>query len=115
MLKLYDYLDEVLAIEKISQFKQKELPYYASDLMEKLGYDNTCDFESAMKRTFQILRAMEMPLNQNFHQVYKYTNGKLNPDWQVSTLASFLLTLNGNPCNLNVAKAQVFLAMQLKK
>jgi hypothetical protein len=115
MLKLYDYLDEILAIEKIQALKQKELPYYASDIMEKLGYDNKCDFDAALKRTFKILRAMQLPLNENFRQVYKYTeDGKMRTDWQVSALASFLLTLNGNPCNPNVAKAQVFLAMHLK-
>ena len=115
MLKLYDYLDEVLAIEKIQPIKQKELPYYASDIMEKLGYDDNCDFDSALRRTFQILRAMHLPLKENFRQVYKYSEeGKVSTDWQVSTLASFLLTLNGNPCNPNVAKAQVFLAMHLK-
>ena len=56
MLKIYDYLDEVLATQQIHQVKHHQsLLYYASDIMEKMGETSATDFNETLFRTMMSL------------------------------------------------------------
>ena len=115
MLKIYDYLDEVLATQQIHQVKhQQRFLYYASDIMEKMGETSATDFNETLFRTMKVCRALEISIPENFKKIYRYDGDKLIIDWRLSSLASYLLLLNGNPMNPSVAKAQMFAVLHNK-
>ncbi len=116
MLKLYDYLDEVLAIEKVAQMRRhQKLDYYASELMVRMSDTSEEDFKETLLRTFKICGALEISIGENFKKVYRYDGQKLITDWQLSPLGCYLFLLNGNPTNPSVAKMQLFAALKSKK
>jgi hypothetical protein len=100
MLKMYDYLDEVLSTQQIKQTRRHQrLAYYASD---------------TLFRTFKICSTLDISIDDNFKKIYRYDGQKLVTDWQMSPLACYLLMLNGNPMNPSVAKVQLFAAFHSK-
>lgn len=116
MLKLYDYLDEVLATQQIKQTHHRQrLAYYASDIMERMGENIlAADFTDTLFRTFKVCSALEIPINDNFKKIYRYDGQQMITDWKLSPLACYLLMLNGNPQNPSVAKVQLFAAFHSK-
>ena len=112
MLKIYDYLDEVLSTQQIRQTQHRQrLMYYASEIMERMGETSATDFSETLFRTMKICSALDIPINDNFKKIYRYDGEKMITDWRLSSLASYLLLLNGNPMNPSVAKAQMFAAL----
>lgn len=99
-------------MENFSQFNELRLTYYASDIMEQLGCEDEEDMKDAMDRVFQVCQSVNLPLQSNFKKIYRSDGNKLIVDWKISPLACYLLMINGNPCNPNVAKAQVFFAIK---
>ena len=116
MLKIYDYLDEVLATQQIRQTQHRQtLKYYASEIMERMGDTADTDFDEAIFRTMKICTALDIAIADNFKKIYRYNGERMVRDWRLSSLASYLLLLNGNPMNPSVAKAQMFAALNAKK
>lgn len=107
MLKLYDYFDEVMASK--AEHREQKLRYYASDIMDELGYERSDDVDSALKRTFMICQSLQISIPVNFRQVYRFDGEKILKDWKLSPLACYIMIMNGNPCNPNVARAQLLL------
>lgn len=99
-----------MEVENFNSLGDLRLTYYASDIMEKLGCDDEADMASAVDRAFQICQSLSLPIQSNFKRIYRYDGNRLAIDWKISPLACYLLMINGNPCNPNVAKAQVFFA-----
>lgn len=116
MLKIYDYLDEILAIRQIGQASRHiALRYYASDLMQRLGAaDDPQSRSEAVYRTMKICHAAGIPLDKNFRRVYVYSGSTMESDWMLSSLASFLFLLNGDPEEPFVAKAQLSMILKMK-
>lgn len=115
MLKIYDYLDEVLATQRIKQVRHRQqMLYYASDIMERMGDVSADDFAETLLRTMKICSALEIPIPDNFKKVYRFDGENLITDWQLSSLACYLLLLNGNPSNPSVAKVQLYAAFHKK-
>ena len=115
MLKIYDYLDEVLATQQIRQTRHhQKLEYYASDILERMGDISAEHFADTLFRTFKICSALEISINDNFKKIYRYDGEKMITDWQLSPLACYLLMLNGNPMNPSVAKVQLYAAFHSK-
>ena len=114
MLKLYDYLDEVLFVKSMRPAHQAKLKYYASEVMEKLGYADKEDYTTTLNRTFQICNSLGIPIKQNFRQVYRTNGNKTSVDYKISSIACYLLVINGDPFNPNVAKAQLLFASSIK-
>ena len=116
MLKIYDYLDEVLSAQQIRQVRHHQrLLYYASEVMERLGDISANDFAETLLRTMKICSALDIPINDNFKKIYRYDGEKMITDWQLSPLACYLLLLNGNPMNPAVAKIQLYAAFHNNK
>ncbi len=105
MIKLYDHLDELL--EDNHKRNVNALRYLASELMDDLGYNNEIDLRNAMLRAFEVCCTLRIPISDNFRKVYRFNNDSVVVDWQVSDLGCYLLLINGNSCNPNVAKAQI--------
>ena len=111
MLKMYDYLDEVLATQRIQQTRRhQKLVYYASEVIERMGEPATTDFSETLFRTFKICAALDVPIDENFKKIYRFDGEKMIKDWLMSPLACYLLMVNGNPMNPAVAKVQLFAA-----
>jgi DNA-damage-inducible protein D len=109
MLKIYDYLDEVLTTQRIQQVKHHQrLLYYASEIMERMGETSATDFDETLFRTMKVCTSLEISIADNFKKIYRYDGEKMVKDWRLSPLASYLLLLNGNPMNPSVAKAQMY-------
>ena len=116
MLKIYDYLDEVLSTQEIHQQRHRQrLTYYASEVMERMGDTAAADFSETILRTMHICSALDIPIDDNFKKTYRYDGEQMVTDWQLSPLACYLLLLNGNPMNPSVAKVQLYAAFQSQK
>jgi hypothetical protein len=109
-LKRLSYLEEVTIGEMFDPLGDIELRYYASDIMEKLGCEKDDEIDDAIHRVVQACQSLDIPLKRNFKRIYRYDGIKMSTDWKISPLACYLLMINGNPCNPNVAKAQLFFA-----
>ena len=115
MIKIYDYLDEVLAMQQIRQTRhRKKLEYYASEVLVRMGATTNEDYEETLFRTFKICSAMDISIDDNFKKIYRFDGQKTITDWQLSPLACYLLMLNGNPLNPSVAKVQIYAAFHSK-
>lgn len=115
MLSTYNYLDELLDIEGIMQKGKVRLTIIASELMEQLGYRNMDDFNTALLRSMEACTALHIPIHNNFRKFYKLQNDALVTDYYLSEMAAYLIAINGNPCNPNVAKAQLVFILDSKK
>jgi len=111
MLKHYDHFEEWLEIDEIMQKGKVPFTHLASELMEQLGYRDAKDLNDALLRAFEVCTAMRINIKHNFRKIYRYENDTLVVDWHLSDLGSYLLMINGNPCNPNVAKAQMYLLL----
>lgn len=114
MLKVYDYIEEVLATDHFRQaIDRANLRYYASDLMQQLGESDLHFRTEAVRHAMQVCHAAGIPLNKNFKKIYVNTGFEMELDWLMSPLASYLFLINGNPENPLVAKAQLVLLMKM--
>lgn len=107
MNKNYNYLDQITEIEKIHQKGNIKLNIVASELMSGLGSENMLDLNTALLRSFEVCAALKIPVSRNFKKFYKLQNNVLVTDYYLSDLGAYLITINGNTCNPNVAKAQL--------
>lgn len=112
MLKLYDPLDEVIVSSHFSYLHSLPLRYYASEIMEQLGYDFPEQASEALSRAIHACAAMGIPVTENFRQIYRYDGERLSADWKLSSLASYLLIVNADPYNPAVARAQLYRFMR---
>ena len=114
MLKVFDYIEEILAAEQIQQAANRaKLRYYASDLAQHLGETDIHSRTDAIHRAMDVCHAAGISLNKNFKQVHIFSDNGLEPDWLLSSLASYLFLMNGNPANPFVAKAQLIVLMKM--
>lgn len=107
MLSHNNYLEEIFDLENLYQQGHVQLNIVASELMERLGYCDNSDFNAALMRSLEVCTALKIPIKQNFKKFYSVHNSELVTDWYLSDLASYLIAINGNTCNPNVAKAQL--------
>ena len=110
MLKLYDPLEDYLS-ESDKQRNIIELKYYASEIIESLGLFETEELQTAVNRAIQICLTLHIPIDENFRTIYRFNGNELIADWKLSKLASYLITINANPSNIKVAKAQLFFTL----
>jgi hypothetical protein len=112
MLSIYDPLEDLMNAER---FRYVPLRHMASELKEEYGYKSDEELHDAIKNTFDICCMLDIPINLHFRNVYIYEGNSLKSDWLLSDLASYLLLINGNAHNPNVAKARLYLiSMQAK-
>ncbi|ATL47461.1 hypothetical protein COR50_09895 [Chitinophaga caeni] len=111
MLKLYEYLDEVISMRQV-QFDKEPLEYYASDIIRLLGYGDVNAIKQAMFRAMEACVALHYPVNLHFKKTYCWKDGEMLTDWQMSMLGCYFLVINCDPSNPNVAKAQLLIGLQ---
>lgn len=109
MLKLYDPWEHIF-----NSLQQKEvapeLLYYASEIERSMGFSAE-ELEVAIDRAFQACTTMHISIDDNFKAIFRSDDQhEMVPDWKLSSLACYLLIINANPSNSNVAKVQLFFA-----
>ncbi|RPE09624.1 hypothetical protein EGT74_21850 [Chitinophaga lutea] len=105
ILQSFDYLDEILESRHRHE-QEAAVAYYASELLEALGYQPGAG-EEALQRAMRACAALHVPLELNFRKTYCAREGTMEPDWQLSPLASYLLIVNCDPGYPPVAEAQL--------
>ena len=109
MLKLYDPWENIFQSIQNRQ-RDPDLLYYASDIEQSMGFTDS-DMETVIERAFQACSTMHITIEDHFKPIYRTDNShELLNDWKLSSLACYLLIMNANPANTNVAKVQLFFA-----
>jgi DNA-damage-inducible protein D len=112
MLKVYDYLETVIAAQQREQsFFESKLNYFASDIMETLNIEDKEEIDLSLERALQVCSALNIPVHFNFKKVYRFDGENLISDWKISSLACYLLIINCSTVNEHVAKAQLYFAI----
>ena len=111
MRKLHNHLQDSIEEQQPQWFFEARLPYFANEIMERLNIEDAEEISLALKRTFEACRTLQIPLSRNFKKVYRFNGKELIDDWKVSALAHYLIVINCNPANEQVAKAQLYFAM----
>ncbi len=111
MLKPYDHLEAVMEENSSRQYYfESKLFFFASDIMNFLKIFETSEIDNSFNRAFQAYSTLNIPISINFKKVYRFDGENLITDWKLSSLACFLIIINCNPSNPEVAKAQLFFA-----
>ena len=115
MLKLYDHMDEIMENERKRNLHDS-YSHWLSELAKEFDYDDEKELQQAILRSFDLCCSMNIPIEENFRKVYRFSNKGVQEDWQVSDFACYLLTINGRPSNPQVARAQLWgIVSRLKK
>ncbi|MDZ4795700.1 MAG: hypothetical protein SGI83_15585 [Bacteroidota bacterium] len=92
-------------------FFDGRLTYFVSEIMDGLNIDSLDEIAIALNRAFQACEILQLPIYRNFKRVYRFDGENMIADWKISALACYLVIINCNPGNENVAKAQLYFAM----
>lgn len=101
-IKSNTFIDDFL-----SNLRERNLSFYATDLLECEGCRNMDDLGDAVRRATEVCTCMHLPLQENFKVVYRSGNGEVIQDWRLSPMAYMLLAINSDARNEVVAKLQV--------
>jgi len=107
MIALYDHLDKFLDDENKRRQSDIPLRHLVSELMDNLGYRDDNDVHEALTRAFEVCCTLQISIPAHFKKIYRFNDDRMKVDWQVSDLACYLLLINGNSCNPNIARAQL--------
>ncbi|HET6244587.1 MAG: hypothetical protein H0V01_08795 [Bacteroidetes bacterium] len=81
----------------------------SNELMEKLKCADVFEFNEAVNRALKTCQSLSISLNQHFKRIYSgHHHQTLNAEWHFTSLACYLVIINANPANYNVARAQLF-------
>ena len=84
--------------------------HYASDLVDRLGYASFEEILEPLDRARRACRTVGIPDEEHFKPVYRFNSLGMNlrRDYKLTALAGYLVTVNADPANVNVARAQVY-------
>ena len=109
MLKLYDYLETLIEAQKKREFVfENELNFFASDILQNLNIDDKEEVNESITRVFETCNVLNISKASHFKKVYRFDGVNLISDWKISPFACYLIIINCNPKNINVAKAQLY-------
>jgi DNA-damage-inducible protein D len=84
--------------------------WYARDFMRLLGYDNFTSFKKAINKAIGTCTTLGIPVVDNFTQVQRTVDGVPCEDFKLSRFSCYLVAMNGNTANPEVASAQAYFA-----
>ncbi len=109
MLKLYDPWENI-SDSLYQKNDTPELIYYASELSVSMGLSYE-ELKIAVERSFKACTTLCISIDDHFKPIFRSDDAhEMEPDWRLSALASYLLIINADPSNPNVAKVQLFFA-----
>ncbi|WP_157716097.1 hypothetical protein [Roseivirga echinicomitans] len=89
------------------QMQEVELRYYASDILEKNGYNNLGEFEKVLDRVQTILITAHVAMENHIRITFRGEFSQIYRDYKLSSLAYHLVRMNGSPQNQQVALYQI--------
>ncbi len=112
MLILYDSIEDILETRKREEwFYETRLNYLAREVVQCLDIENEEDITLSVNRAIQACSSLHISVEHNFRKIYRFNGEYLIPDWKLSALACYLIIINSNPVNKNIARAQLFFAI----
>lgn len=108
MLTIYDHLEDLNFYKRMEESAMDRCKFYASDLMNALDYDDLEMLGKVICTAERACIALNIPIKHNFKVVYRCDDNGIYRDWKLSYLACYLITINGDPINPSIAKAQLF-------
>ena len=84
--------------------------WYASKLMNFLGYDTWAFFQKAINKAMTTCNTLNIPIIENFEQVSVLIEGKNTLDFKLSRFACYLVAMNADSKKAPVAQAQGYFA-----
>jgi DNA-damage-inducible protein D len=84
--------------------------WYARDFMRLLGYDNFTSFKKAINKAIGTCTTLGIAVVDNFTQVQRTIGGITCEDFKLSRFSCYLVAMNGNTSNPEVASAQAYFA-----
>ena len=95
----------IIPFESVPGFR-----HYASDLVDRLGYASFEEILEPLDRARRACRTVGIPDEEHFKPVYRFNSLGMNlrRDYKLTALAGYLVTVNADPANVNVARAQVY-------
>jgi hypothetical protein len=97
-----NYLEEIASLAA-----EQSLVYYASEAADQMGFDTLNELQDAVQRAMDLCQATGLPVRTNFRRIFKASPVGLMYDWKLSTLAYYLVQLNGDSSNPRVARLQM--------
>ncbi|OFX49174.1 MAG: damage-inducible protein D [Bacteroidetes bacterium GWA2_30_7] len=84
--------------------------WYASDLMNLLGYENMTSFQRAINKAMTTCNTLNIPILDNFFQEQRIIDNKSIMDFRLSRFACYLTVMNADSKKNAVAMAQSYFA-----
>ena len=84
--------------------------WFASRLMSLLGYEIMPSFSKAINKAMTTCNTLNIPILENFEQIYSIIDGKSIVDYKLSRFACYLVAMNADNRKPDVAKAQAYFA-----
>lgn len=84
--------------------------WFASDLMDVLGYESYASFKKAINRAIQACATLNIDIVDNFVQQNRTVKGESLADYRLSRFACYLVSMNADPKKPAVAQAQAYFA-----
>lgn len=97
-----------------SSDRKKQLNYLASELLDQLGYSEMDEITEVLERCFHSCISARVAIDDHFERIYLHEAMGLVIDWKLSSLACYLLAINGDPANPNVGRAQLFFISKMQ-
>ena len=84
--------------------------WYASELMEILGYESMASFQKAINKAMTTCNTLNIPIMENFVQELLDVDSKPKHEFRLSRFACYLTVMNADSKKPAVAKAQAYFA-----
>lgn len=108
-MDVFHFEDESVNFNDIA--KENGFTYWlASEYMHMLGYESYASFKKAVNKAMTTCMTLEIDTFDNFQQVRREVNGKVENDYKLSRFACYLVAMNADNKKLKVAQAQAFFA-----
>lgn len=103
--------------EIFEQFSHQNgmLYWYASDLMEILGYEDYKPTMKPIQKALQVCMSTNIDTSEAIREEWRTIDGKSIKDFKISRFACYLITMNADIKKPNVAKFQAYFAAQKYK
>lgn len=89
--------------------------WWASDLMEMLGYPNMVSFQRVLDRATKAFVSLNIPHYENIIVEQRLIDDQYIQDFKLTRFACYMTVMNGDPKKVEVAEAQSYFAQQTRK
>lgn len=102
------FSDNTQILFEESSHKNGMLFWWASELLEMLGYTEYKPTLKPIQKAVQIFSTLNLDITENIKEVYRDIDGKNIKDFKLSRFACYLVAMNADTSKPAVAKLQVY-------